>query len=224
MLDDRSAFMYRFTYVNMCEELQGADRADIERLKGIVTSKEVHYRILGTHTLGIAKQNTTFFGTSNKSIFDSFRDTTGMRRFYEIRIDQPVVPEALAAVDIQAVWDGIDASVEAAHYLAPHKITLEEKQAQDKYLSNFQEWAQELGIKSGTIYMAGQALYDHYKIHCTNTMTQPLVRQSFYRELKSAGFQRTTYGNATVFLIDEMTAAQTNLKHGVKRFNQLGDA
>jgi len=222
ILDSRASFMHRFLYANMCEELQGADRADVERLKGVITSHDLSYRVLGTNKMATVKQNTTFFGTSNKSVFDSFRDSTGMRRFYELHVPAPIKRPGLAAVDIQAVWNGIDASQSEPIYINAYKDQLEQSQQQQLYMSSFQEWQADHQVKEGDSHVFGSALYEHYKRQCEAASNRPTVRQSFYRELQAVGIQRSTYANAATFLIDQ-TSALRYFKTGIAKHEQLNN-
>jgi hypothetical protein len=222
LLDDRVG-SFEHVFVNMFEELQGSQKADVEKLKSLITAQRSYYRPMGTNITATSKLNLTCVGTSNVSVYDCFRDATGMRRFYEIELAPALDRAALNRIDARAIWDGIDASIAQPHYLEPVRKELEARQAAEAFLDSFQEWLQETPIAAGPIQVKGTEMYERYKRHCIDTGAYTLKRQGFYKRLVKEGIKRDSYANATTFCLDEISANQY-FKNGIATHSQFANA
>lgn len=90
-LDGRNSKMWSQFYVVIMDELKVNSDSDAGKmasvLKNLLTSDELNFRELGTHTINKDRRVFSAFGTSNMSVVDVIKDESGMRRFFEIDID-----------------------------------------------------------------------------------------------------------------------------------------
>jgi hypothetical protein len=109
LTDDRSAPALSDLAIGCWDELSGIGRADVARLKTIITASEVAYRPMRTNTRSSLPQRTTFIATSNLSLGELVRDSTGCRRFYEIAAptDRPCDWETINRIDYDLLWRSV---------------------------------------------------------------------------------------------------------------------
>lgn len=119
-LSDSSAVYSLSTHlIQVCEELAGASRSDMNILKDIITNPRLARRMRYKALIGEFDNHATFFGSTNRPIGSILYDPTGMRRFYELRVDPSLKSrwDELNALDMVEVWQGIDEKLEDG-YLA----------------------------------------------------------------------------------------------------------
>jgi hypothetical protein len=95
------------------DELAGLAKADIGRIKQIITSADVSYRPMRTNQLATVPNASVFIGASNIPIIEIARDPTGMRRFYELDCagmgyngHRSACWDRINAIDMLALWRG----------------------------------------------------------------------------------------------------------------------
>lgn len=94
------------------DELHSFDKADTAKVKQIITNRSLDYGVMGTNKMAAVKNNAVFVGTSNPTIAELYRDTSGMRRFIELEITPP---ENLinrlnlyTQIDWTSLWQSVD--------------------------------------------------------------------------------------------------------------------
>lgn len=110
--DERLQPQLAYYYVAFLDEMAGAKKADIEALKRIVTAPTIKVRKLHTHDLIPILQNCTFIGATNKELRSQIKDSTGMRRFFELGTLKRIDWEAINKVDYLKLWKSIDENIE----------------------------------------------------------------------------------------------------------------
>ncbi len=114
--DQRESRLFSDHYIIMFDEMSGAAKSDMERTKQIITSHILKQRRMGTTSHDYLPMNATFFGTANPELDTLIRDSTGMRRFYEIKVDKRVFTEKrwpiLKTIDAALMWAAVDGSAE----------------------------------------------------------------------------------------------------------------
>lgn len=118
-------------YAAVFDELQGAKRADVDALKRLTTATTTDSRTLHTQNNEKNLQNCAFIGTTNKPVNLNFFDTTGMRRFYELK-STFTDRKTLNSIDYLALWQGIDENRETLYI---DSVREELKQAQEQLVS-----------------------------------------------------------------------------------------
>lgn len=112
LADARESRLFADHYVCFFDEMSGAHKAEMERVKQIITSGTIKQRRMGTTSHDTMPMNSTFFGASNPPLEMLIRDQTGMRRFWEIKVDPAVITRPrwpqLKVVDIKAIWQSAD--------------------------------------------------------------------------------------------------------------------
>ncbi|NCP12590.1 MAG: hypothetical protein GW858_00300 [Sphingomonadales bacterium] len=106
--------------VVFCDEMEKAEKADIEAVKNAITSERRRARLLHTNITSFTRNKTTLFGGANGTLGEKILDTTGMRRFAAVRVKSKPSPENIAAgipvvdwgtvnaVDYLALWHSVD--------------------------------------------------------------------------------------------------------------------
>jgi hypothetical protein len=177
------------------DELQKMQRTDMEVLKHQITGNTNTYRPLYTNHAITVKQNCSFIGATNKPYDESFNDTTGSRRFYEITTPNKCDWEIVNALDCKAIWLGIDESLEHG-YLTGDKLTeiarvqgaMTKIDDVELYISE-RDLRPEFGDKLKPIL--NQTIYDDYSFWCSRQGLKAYDLPFFSKKLKNAGIPKT---------------------------------
>lgn len=150
---DAKAFELTVTPIMFMDEMSGATRADVTKIKQIMTQDKRSMRQL-YQAPTVRTLMTTFIGASNKDISTLVRDETGNRRF--LQIDTPVLDRAsFAAFDMLAVWRSVDENaVEPPLYANPADTEIV-KAVQDgqRFRGPVYEWIMDEGLPGkATVY------------------------------------------------------------------------
>ena len=108
LTDERRFFSYDENFVATLDELSKIGQADFNKVKNFITSSFLTPRVLGTHSTPQIKQNVTIIGSSNFPLNEQIFDTSGMRRFYEIRVNREISQAISEGINYLAVWKSID--------------------------------------------------------------------------------------------------------------------
>lgn len=109
--DTRSALSLSKFLVFFFDELQKIEKTDINALKGIITSKTVSYRPMGTNEIVPVNNKSTFIATINGYMDEKIVDSTGMRRFYQLTFRDNVdstIWEQINNFNYIELWNSID--------------------------------------------------------------------------------------------------------------------
>lgn len=104
--DQRNVDLFSY-YVMFLDEMSRADRADIETIKNIITTKQISRRILGTSKIFTKNQNSTFIGCSNKNLDQVISDETGIRRFVPLQFKNNPDWTVLENVNFKKLWSSV---------------------------------------------------------------------------------------------------------------------
>jgi hypothetical protein len=222
LLDQRNYKKLSSIYINLCEEMEGADRVSVGALKALMSRKELTWRILGSHKWHVGKQTCTFIGTSNKSISELIYDTTGMRRFYEITARDLLDWEALVKVDYLKIWKSIDERRAGdAIYLLPERESVALVQDNLRQPTTIESWLRETNISPGIVRVPAGKLYEHYRDFCQQGGFKTFANiHIFGRELASLRHFHKIKSNGTKYMIDEISA-NTYFKEAVREEGAL---
>jgi hypothetical protein len=130
--DSRENRLFSDHYIAMFDEMSGAHKADMERVKQIITSGIIKQRRMGTTSHDSLPMNCAFFGTANMPLEMLIKDTTGMRRFWEIVVDPAQETSKrwalLKDIDVNLIWRSADHNNETC----PIEANLPELQAKQE--------------------------------------------------------------------------------------------
>jgi hypothetical protein len=104
MTDERRVRALAHLVVGRWEEMSGAARADLETLKRQITDPTISYRPMRSNSTVVLPRTCSFIGTSNIPVQDLVQDTTGARRFYELKTPARCDWSRLADIDPLDVW------------------------------------------------------------------------------------------------------------------------
>jgi hypothetical protein len=104
--DQREAPTLAKALVGIWDEMSGASKADSEALKRAISATQMAWRQLYSHAYETRRRTVTFFGSSNIPVCNVVRDTSGARRFYELRTHR-LNWDALNQIDHALVWESV---------------------------------------------------------------------------------------------------------------------
>jgi hypothetical protein len=107
-LTDERKFSALATFlIGRWEEMQGAQRSDLEALKHSITCRQVTFRRLGSHVNEVLWRTCSFIGTTNNPVDALVADSTGARRFYQLTTPARLDFEAINRIDPLVIWSAI---------------------------------------------------------------------------------------------------------------------
>lgn len=184
-------------HVVVYDEMQGIARTDVDGLKRQITLEFNTYRPLYTNNLEKVRQACSFIGATNRSVPDQIIDSTGMRRFWELKCADLANWEEINKIDYLQLWKGVDESKDRGYlYTQVKAISAEQELMTNKEdLDLFLEEADVLPIvvNEPIIEIDGQKLYETYKAwHEVNGYKQAYSKNVFGRRLSARGIQPIT--------------------------------
>lgn len=192
MTDDRYFKSMSENFVIVFDEMQGADRADIDALKKQVTIEENDYRPLGTNDVFKVRQACSFIGATNRPVAEQIVDTTGMRRFWQLDCQDKLDWDTLSNLDYVAMWKGINEN-RVDGYILTQMTSIEAKQdslvAKDQ-ISSYMEARGIVADKEPTKEVSVQVLYNDYREWATNNGFKPMDNNWFGRRLCGKGIKK----------------------------------
>lgn len=191
--DDRWKLFLRDGFVVFCDELQYAERTSVDALKNIVSADTFETRKLGTNIYVNVVQSCTFVGATNRSVSEMIRDSTGMRRFFEIESLHKMAWDVLNSLDALKIWQGIDENREQL-YIAPFKVEISARQerlilpdADEDFLEHFQFL--EGDPKDRVEFISNSELYSVYCLYAKKNGERQKASNVFHRRIKNIGMK-----------------------------------
>ncbi len=223
LVDERSYRLFTTKLVGNLDEMAGADKVDVALFKGNVTSSYITYRPMRSNQLIQLRNYCSFIGSSNNTIYEMIKDTTGTRRFWAIQAQHPIPREAINEIDYKALWAGVDEKRERG-YIENVLEQLTIKQAENTLQDEVMLFFADNGVKIATkesIIINGKQLFQEYLFYARNSGLRYTVSpQVFYKKLKELGLpnqKRPDENNSLTyfFTVDSECA----LKSGGKNVN-----
>lgn len=182
--DARNADQFRY-YVNIFDEMTGVTKADINRIKEIITSTTQSYRPMGTNTTSRVSMDSTFIGCSNEqSLEDLIKDTTGNRRFapLQFRKTRPSIEADKAALffDPIVLWQSVD--IDAPEPILAFSDQLVKLQKKHVYKNNVYTWFEEQVIHADDNTLHNAKIIDlknDYKDWCKDNSENAVMSRKF---------------------------------------------
>lgn len=191
MTDDRYFKSMSENFVIVFDEMQGAERADIDALKKQVTIEHNDYRPMGTNEVYKVRQACSFIGATNRPVAEQIVDSTGMRRFWQLNCQDKLDWTALSEIDYTAMWKGVDES-KVDGYILPQLSSIRAKQEEMVAKDDITLFMEDMGIivgKTPTRQVLTTALYAEYVNFCQKGGFKPSNASWFGRKLKGKGIQ-----------------------------------
>lgn len=192
MIDARNFKALSQNYVCFFDEMARSEQADIETLKNILSINTINYRPLYTNKNSTVIQNTTFIGASNKDIRNLIKDSTGMRRFFQITCNANAKNKEAwrqaRDLDMTLIWKAIDENadepsiIELLQTIELHQETIRSK-------NSIEEFMEERDLSAGEERAPLKDVYLQYNQYCQDSNLKPFSKPSFVQELKQAGIE-----------------------------------
>jgi hypothetical protein len=173
LTDGRGFTVVQENYVIVLDELEKAQKADIESLKSLISGSQSSGRMMRSNSVVKVRNNATLIGTTNKPVSEMIRDSSGMRRF--MQIDVPEIAKQAAAdnakrlldFDVVQIWQGINENDDSAP-IAPFRQVLDEHQKTITASDIMGDWLEDLKLipnGSGAVrtVIATAVLFERYK-------------------------------------------------------------
>ncbi len=187
--DERSTPALASKPVLFFDELEGAAKADRERLKTWVTGDIIDYRKLGTNMTLSCKIKSTCIATTNKSVVKILADITGMRRYWELVIDRPNDVVAYDNYNWKYLWESVNPHAEHPGIELiknqVHRVDIEHPL--DQFLSE--------SIVDTMIYRSQELHEDFIKFCKLNNYKDLLNIREFTTELTNRGWAKKRKNN-----------------------------
>lgn len=205
--DPRFYFSLNRNFVCILDEMAGAKKTDVDNLKKQISATYNDVRRLGGNIVTKIKQNASFIGSTNRPVNEIIFDTTGARRFYEIKTLDRLDWEAINSIDYMSLYRGIDENRERG-YLEEVMDQVVEDQKELIGIDELTAFMQAHRVLPGTKEISANTVYDAYKTWAENNgIKNPINSVWFGRKLKNRGIANITkslHGKTTrVYMIDE---------------------
>ena len=206
VLDKTIAGAFETNSVVFLDELSKADKASMEEVKRMITTKYIDARPPYGRQLEKMDQNCMFIAGSNRPVSEVFKDDE-MRRFAEIHTvnrSEDTYP-TLDAMDMLDVWRSVDEHAQNKYYLEQRSAIKEMQRglSTPKYIN---QWADEIGLKPGTSRRSLETLYNSYGLWLREnqaTYGPGNKKQGFGKLLKGLCINNELVGHDTWYLVDD---------------------
>lgn len=207
--DARFYFAFNHNFIAILDEMAGAKKADIEILKKQITATHNDVRKLNTNRVTKIKQNASFIGTTNRAVSEIIFDTSGMRRFYEIRVLDRIDWAAINAIDYVELYRGINETRPEGYLpdVMAEVVLDQEKLVGTDDLQAFLDHHHINCEKDPKKEFLSSDLYDIYKVWAENNGMKVMNSVWFGRKLGNRGcvshIRRTGKLTTRYYLINE---------------------
>lgn len=184
-------------YVNFFDELEGASKTDVSKLKNFLTGENVVSRKPGIGQLIITTQNvSTSIGATNDPVSEQIKDQKTMRRFFEIKCRDRMDWEKINTTDFRKWFLSIDhtkpsplMAVDSRNYLFLDQVKSHceglVRTGIEEWLSGGVEHLKPNGKDGGSPFWASRVLYNDYVKYCKSQHLKPIHINAFTTELVS---------------------------------------
>lgn len=187
LTDARFYFALNRNFVVVLDEMAGAAKSDVEKLKKTISSSYNDVRKLGTNIVTKIKQNSCFIGTTNKPVSEIIFDPTGARRFFEIKALDKLDWNVINSIDYVALFQGIDENKEKEYFENVQKDV--EKDQEDLIgVDELTAFLDTFKISSGPKEFSAILFYDTYKTWAEENGIKNVINSVWLgRKLKNRG-------------------------------------
>lgn len=217
------------SFIAFADELEGADRADMNSLKNQITAETNSFRELHTHNIKTVPMVCSFIGASNRKINEVFNDPSGMRRFYEVACQDKLDWDTLNKLDYVALWRGIDENRERGYMTVSVLDQLVSIQSAITNKSEIAEFLEDLNLMPTDdkfVEVRLEELYNKYRNWAAESgIHKPNNKQWFSRRVINHGLPtyvgKTSTGfTARFFKINSATSSAQSPQHTILEFKK----
>ncbi|WP_298364720.1 VapE domain-containing protein [Azospirillum sp.] len=140
MLEDQSRMMDLTTMpVIFFDEMANARRSEVNKVKGLMTSRSQQFRQLYQEA-GKREIISTFIGCGNFDLDTLIMDPSGNRRFFQINVRDRIDLAAIRALDAMAFWRSVNEDAEAPAFQNDIYALIRGEQAEQRYKTPVERW------------------------------------------------------------------------------------
>jgi hypothetical protein len=208
--DSRYGHAFQENYVLSFDEMMNADKTEIATLKNRITGKSFGCRKLGTNIIDRVEQNCSFIGTSNRPIDEQIVDSSGMRRFFQIKVAarKDWNWELINSIDYTELFKGIDEN-RAEPYIKPYMEQLRIAQGSMTALDAVSEFMMTFGVgdlsEGAEVISIGQ-IYKCYRDWCEDNGYKPTNSSWLGKHLKNRGIEETRTARSRCYVVGAKAA------------------
>lgn len=217
ILDSRETNNFEKSLIVHIEEMAGGKRGDIDKLKALVTSESLDMRPMYTNDQIKLRMSTSFIGDTNRQLKEVIQDSSGARRWWELRCRDAIDEQALLNIDYHAIW-------RCVHEDDPKPVTRDPEifRRIDRgqtinltALDSYGQWLLSSQLEPGKHLVGDEYLFDHYLAFCKdNGLMARRERGKFRDFLKSKKFEKKAQADIRHFL-------ENKNKGKIERFQRL---
>lgn len=210
--DTREANSLARPYILVFDEMQRADKADMNAVKNLITCDTRRFRPMGTNLSVWRQFNGSLIGTANGDVIDIYSDTTGMRRFFEIKVLDKPSYEAVNNFDYEALWLSVDHNAPAP-YLA-HENEIKARQELIRVKDDIEQWYADkceplLPTAPLTEWTLARDAYNSYRNWCLYQNRYLATQNKFGRRMRGLATKRGSDSKTPRYAI-RLIASESN--------------
>ena len=177
------------------DEMAGMATADLEELKSKITADLVSYRPMQTNEFVPIPMRMSFIATSNKPLCEIVRDSTGIRRFYEIKTRDKLLWDEINSINYEVMWSAVSEDDPAPGVMG--RIILAKAQGEMAYADSVGQWLEHEDTRDGRFtfqeesgVVNSQIMYTRYSQWCEMNGERALSVGYLGRRLRTFGWER----------------------------------
>lgn len=180
-------------YIVYVDEMPKAEKADMNRLKKVITSEDLTVKPLHTNEQETYINRSTFIGTTNESVDMLLKDSRSARRWYQMVSPEVCDWDKINSIDYVNLWNSIDAQAEC-----PVKgilVDIRAKQEEDRYQSYTEIFVRDCHLEKTKAGITSSArIYEKYREWSEKNGLLASNQIHFSKELVGLGFERSRVG------------------------------
>ena len=201
--DNFSLHNLAYNYVGWFDDAARASSKNMERFKQVVTDDEVNFRAMWSQTEMRMPKLATLIGTSNKDASELFHDTSGLRRFHQIFVNNSSVDtgrgidlDFISQFDFTKMYKCITINNETPmfRYITQAELNTYEQQIRPKHVVEL--WVDDTKYEPGNVgdtVKLHTELYDEFRVWASRNgyggKYMPNMT-SFKHKMQIAGFEK----------------------------------
>ncbi len=194
VVDPRYQKTFSKKYVAVLDELAGVAKAESASLKRLISALALDYRPMGENDTASIQQRCSFVGTTNLPFNEQIKDSTGARRFYQLRCIGVMDWSSINSIDYVELWRALDESQDSGIFLTPDvRAALRTRQELLRVADVMTTFLEEVGAlppNEDRKEVKASDFYDRYRLWCESTGHMPNAATTFGRAVVNRGIEK----------------------------------
>jgi len=197
LIDERHYVELSRHYIVYIDEMAGAAKAELARLKSLITDETISGHVFHSQRRAVVKQNATLLGSSNLRVSSVITDETSARRYWELRCRDRLDWDALQTIERRWLWASIDAQADSSLRGETLRQVNELQHAKLRTLPEIEVWVGEIGLGRGQTKVPWCHVWEAWRIYCAETNAATMTRSRFIAKFKEILGGPVVYRDAT---------------------------